>query len=44
MKTLTRDMAGLDLEEALKALCEADGREVSEQIVSTIFSRFCVGK
>ena len=44
MKTHTRDMAGLDLEEALKALCEADGREVSVQIVSTIFSRFCVGK
>ncbi|MBQ8759543.1 MAG: tRNA uridine-5-carboxymethylaminomethyl(34) synthesis GTPase MnmE, partial [Clostridia bacterium] len=44
IKNLTRDMAGLDLEEALQALCEADGREVSEQIVSTIFSRFCVGK
>ena len=44
MKSLTRDMAGLDLEEALQALCEADGRQVSEQIVSTIFSRFCVGK
>lgn len=24
LKTLTRDMAGLDLEEALGALCEAD--------------------
>ena len=44
MKNLTRDMAGLDLEEALEALLEADGRQVSEQIVSTIFSRFCVGK
>ena len=44
IKTLTRDMAGLDLEQALSALCEADGREVSEQIVNTIFARFCVGK
>ena len=42
--TLTRDMAGLDLEEALGALNEADGRQVSEQVVSTIFSHFCVGK
>lgn len=44
LKTLTRDMAGLDLEEALGALCEADGRQVSEQVVNTIFARFCVGK
>lgn len=44
MHTLTRDMAGLDLEQALGALCEADGRQVSEQVVNTIFSRFCVGK
>lgn len=44
IKNLTRDMAGLDLEQALGALCEADGREVSEQVVNTIFSKFCVGK
>ncbi len=44
MQTLTRDMAGLDLEGALGALCEADGREVSEQVVNTVFSHFCVGK
>ena len=44
IKNLTRDMAGLDMESALSALCEADGREVSEQVVNTIFSRFCVGK
>ncbi len=44
LETLTRDMAGLDLEQALGALCEADGRQVSEQVVNTIFSRFCVGK
>ena len=44
LRTLTRDMAGLDLEQALGALCEADGRQVSEKVVSTIFSKFCVGK
>lgn len=44
LKALTRDMAGLDLEEALGALNEADGRQVSEQVVSTIFAHFCVGK
>ncbi len=44
IKTLTRDMAGLDLEGALGALCEADGRQVSAEIVDTIFARFCVGK
>ena len=44
MQTLTRDMAGLDLEQALGSLCEADGRQVSAQVVDTIFSRFCVGK
>ncbi len=44
INSLTRDMAGLDLEQALGALCEADGREVSEQVVNTIFSKFCVGK
>ena len=32
------------LEVALKALSALDGREVSEEIVSRIFSRFCVGK
>lgn len=40
----TQDVAGLDLENALKALGELDGRSVSEEIVSDIFSRFCVGK
>ncbi len=44
LKSLTRDMAGLDLEEALGALCEADGRKVSEQVVNAVFSHFCVGK
>ncbi len=40
----TQDMAGLDLEQALAALGEADGRSISETVVNEIFSHFCVGK
>ncbi len=40
----TQDVAGFDLQDALGALCEVDGRAVSEEIVSGIFARFCVGK
>lgn len=40
----TQDIAGMDMENALMALGELDGRSVSEEIVSDIFSRFCVGK
>lgn len=40
----TQDVAGFDMEEAMKALAELDGRSVSEEIVNDIFSRFCVGK
>ncbi len=40
----TQDVAGFDMEEAMSALAELDGRSVSEEIVNDIFSRFCVGK
>ena len=40
----TQDIAGMDMETALMALGELDGRSVSEEIVGDIFSRFCVGK
>ena len=40
----TQDIAGMDLELSLSALCEIDGRNVSEEITDRIFSRFCVGK
>ncbi len=40
----TPDVAGLDIEEAMEALGEIDGRAVSEDIVKDIFGRFCVGK
>lgn len=40
----TPDVAGLDIEDAMGALGEIDGRAVSEDIVRDIFGRFCVGK
>lgn len=41
---LAQDFAALDINEALDALGEIDGRTVSEDIVSDIFKDFCVGK
>ncbi len=38
------DLCCNDAEEAMAALAELDGRTVSEEIVSEIFSHFCVGK
>ena len=40
----TPDVAALDAENALSALEDIDGRSIAEDIVSSIFSRFCVGK
>ena len=41
---LSPDIAGVDIELAMSCLSEIDGREVDEDIVSSIFSHFCVGK
>ena len=38
------DLCCNDAEEAMAALAELDGRAVSEELVSEIFSHFCVGK
>ena len=38
------DVAASDVELAIGAIAELDGRLVSESVVSEIFSRFCVGK
>ncbi|MBR3680995.1 MAG: tRNA uridine-5-carboxymethylaminomethyl(34) synthesis GTPase MnmE [Clostridia bacterium] len=38
------DAASSDIELALGAIGELDGRSVSESVVGDIFSRFCVGK
>lgn len=41
---LSPDVAALDLESASAELGRLDGREVGEEVVNSIFSRFCVGK
>ena len=41
---LPTDLCCTDAELAMEALAELDGRAVSEDIVSMIFSKFCVGK
>lgn len=41
---LTPDAVLTDAEEALDALGELTGRTAKDEIVSRIFSRFCVGK
>lgn len=40
----TQDIAGMDIELALSALGEIDGRTVTSDIVDDIFHNFCVGK
>ncbi len=40
----TQDIAGMDIELALSALGEIDGRSVTSDIVDDIFHNFCVGK
>ncbi|MBQ8689777.1 MAG: tRNA uridine-5-carboxymethylaminomethyl(34) synthesis GTPase MnmE [Clostridia bacterium] len=39
-----QDAAASEVERALGAIAEIDGRSVSEEVVSDIFSKFCVGK
>lgn len=41
---LSLDLCASDVEAAMTSLGELDGREVGEDIVANIFSRFCVGK
>lgn len=41
---MSKDVAGMDVEEAMERLKDIDGRSVGEDIVSSIFHRFCVGK
>lgn len=38
------DAVAMDMQNALSELSELDGRQVSEEIVSSIFAHFCVGK
>ena len=41
---LAQDAASSDIELALGAISELDGRAVSEEVVNDIFAKFCVGK
>ena len=38
------DAAASEVERALGAISEIDGRAVAEEIVADVFSKFCVGK
>ena len=40
----SQDLVSSDIERALEAIGELDGRAASEEIVADIFSKFCVGK
>ncbi len=44
MRGETQDVACFDLEEALSAAAGLDGRDIKDDIVDEIFSKFCVGK
>ena len=41
---ITTDAASSDIELALCAIAELDGREVTDEVTNDIFSKFCVGK
>ena len=41
---LPLDLVSIGIESAMSALGEVDGREIGEEIVAQIFSKFCVGK
>ncbi|MBZ9714711.1 tRNA uridine-5-carboxymethylaminomethyl(34) synthesis GTPase MnmE [Deinococcus multiflagellatus] len=43
-QTLPDDLAGYELEEALRALAELTGQDVQEDVVDAVFRNFCVGK
>lgn len=43
-RTLPDDLAGYELEEALRSLAELTGRDVGEDVVDAVFRNFCVGK
>lgn len=44
MDGMCQDFAALDINDAIYALGEVDGRTVSEDIVDAVFKDFCVGK
>ena len=43
-RTMTPDVLLVDIEEALRELSLVTGKTINEEVIETIFSRFCVGK
>ncbi|BDP41194.1 tRNA modification GTPase MnmE [Deinococcus aetherius] len=43
-RLLSDELAGYELEEALRSLAELTGRDVGEDVVDAVFRNFCVGK
>ncbi|MEF2278087.1 tRNA uridine-5-carboxymethylaminomethyl(34) synthesis GTPase MnmE [Deinococcus sp. YIM 134068] len=43
-RLLPDELAGYELEEALRALADLTGRDVGEDVVDAVFRNFCVGK
>lgn len=43
-KDITLDLNAIELKEAIKALGEISGEEVSEEVINKIFEEFCIGK
>ena len=41
---ISTDAASTDIEGALGAIAQLDGKAISDEVVSDIFSKFCVGK
>ena len=41
---LTLDAVSVGITDALSALCELTGEQVSEQIIDRVFEKFCIGK
>lgn len=44
LDSLTPDLVAVDLKEAWEALGEITGETANEEIISTVFQKFCVGK
>lgn len=44
LKNLTADLVAVDLRQAWDALGEITGESATEEIISAVFSKFCVGK
>lgn len=38
------DLLSIELREAIKNLCKLTGEEITEELLETVFSKFCIGK